>query len=367
MGVGFNEDRDLQRIITPDGTVPEGVSVPELSDEELLDMYRDMRTAREFDERAVRLQRQGRLGTYPPLRGQEATQIGSTYALDASDWIFYQYREHGAVIARDIGPEYLLYWKGYEEGNAWLAEKRIFPINIGIGSQVPHATGFAWGAKYADDREIVLCHFGDGATSEGDFHEGMNFASVFDVPCVFMCNNNQYAISVPRGRQTASATFAQKAKAYGIPGVRVDGMDPLAVYQVTREAVDRARSSASESRPTLVEAVHYRFGAHTTADDPSVYRAEAEVEAWKDKDPLVRFESFLRNTGRLDDERDAAVRSVVSERIDTLVDEAEAMAVREPDRMFEYVFEAMPERLQEQQAYLRDLRETYGDDSILDT
>lgn len=358
---------ELFRILQPDGSVVDGVSVPDLSDAALLGMYRDMVLTRELDDRAVRLQRQGRMGTYPPSRGQEGSQIGSTVALDDDDWIFYQYREHGAVVAREIGPEYLLYWKGYEEGNAWLAEKRIFPINIGIGSQVPHATGFAWAAKYADDPAVVLCHFGDGATSEGDFHEGLNFAGVFDVPCVFMCNNNQYAISVPREKQTASETIAQKARAYGIPGVRVDGMDPLAVYQVTQEAVERARSPESDCRPTLIESVQYRFGAHTTSDDPTSYRSEEEVEAWEEKDPLTRFEAFLRQTGRLDDEQDTALRDEVAERVDSMVSQAEEMASSDPDRMFEYVYEEMPDKLRAQRAYLRELRDSHGDSSLLDT
>ncbi len=358
---------ELFRILRPDGSVVDGVSIPDLSDEELIGMYRDMVLTRELDGRAVRLQRQGRLGTYPPSRGQEATQIGSTMALDRTDWIFYQYREHGAVVARDIGPEYLLYWKGYEEGNAWLAEKQIFPINIGIGSQVPHATGFAWAAKYADDPIVTICHFGDGATSEGDFHEGLNFAGVFDVPCVFMCNNNQYAISVPRRKQTASTTLAQKADAYGFTGVQVDGMDPLAVYQVTSDAVQRARSGDSACRPTLIESVQYRFGAHTTSDDPTSYRSDEEVEAWEEKDPIIRFESFLRRTGRLDDGRDKSVRAEVASRVDSLVSEAEALATSDPDRMFEYVFDEMPDKLQEQQEYLRGLQESHGDSSLLDS
>lgn len=357
---------ELFRILRPDGSVVDDVSVPDLSDEALLGMYRDMVLTRELDDRAVRLQRQGRLGTYPPSRGQEGTQIGSTVALDSTDWIFYQYREHGAVVARGIGPEYLLYWKGYEEGNAWLAEKRIFPINIGIGSQVPHATGFAWAAKYADDPTVVVCHFGDGATSEGDFHEGLNFAGVFDVPCVFFCNNNQYAISVPRSKQTASDTLAEKACAYGFSGVRVDGMDPLAVYQVTRDAVHRARSGDSTSRPTLIEAVQYRFGAHTTADDPTRYRPESEVKYWRERDPIVRFETFLKQRGVLDTELIEDITARVTDRVTTAIEKAELTTRPVPADIFRYVYDSPPKKLKRQHDWLAELRERYGDQALLE-
>lgn len=352
---------DPHQILDPTGTLVDGAVTPDLDDGTLVDLYRDMLLTRRFDERAVSLQRQGRMGTYPPAAGQEAAQVGSTYALREDDPICYQYREHGAVVARGIGPEYLLYWMGYEEGNAWLADKGFFPINIGIGGQVPHATGIAWASKLMGDDHVTVCHFGDGATSEGDFHEGMNFAGVFEVPAVFICNNNQWAISIPEDRQTRSATFAQKAIAYGFEGVRVDGMDPLAVYDVVRSAVERARAGKG---PTLIEAVQYRFGAHTTAVDQSAYRSEEEVKHWKERDPLDRTEAFLRKQGVLDDDRVAAIRTDVTEPVDELVAAAESMAEPDPDRIFEFVYDTIPRDLVEQRDSLRALRERHGDEAI---
>ena len=279
---------DPLQILDPEGQVVDGATVPDLSDDALVSMYRDMRFARHLDERLISLQRQGRLGTYSSLAGQEGSQIGSMYALDDSDWVLYQYREHGAVVVRGALAEYLQYWMGHESANAALAEVNIAPLNITIGDHLPHAVGMAWASKLKGEDKAFVSHFGDGATSEGDFHEALNFAGVFDTPNVFVCNNNQWAISVPAERQTAAATFAQKAEAYGFEGIRVDGMDPLAMYRITKLAVEKARgdTSGDSLRPTLIEAIQYRYGAHTTADDPSVYREESEVEEWKEKDPI---------------------------------------------------------------------------------
>ena len=266
------DPRDRVQVLDEDGRVVDGAAVPDLDEDELVEMYRQMRLARHFDERAVSLQRQGRMGTYPPLSGQEGAQVGSAAALEDQDWMVPSYREHGAAYVRGLElHETLRYWMGDERGNR-LEGLRIFPVAVPIASQIPHATGAAWASRLEgnDDDEAFICYFGDGATSEGDFHEGLNFAGVFDTPTVFFCNNNQWAISVPRERQTASETLAQKAHAYGFEGVQVDGMDPLATYQVTKAAIEKAKHpNPDELRPTMVEAVQYRFGAHTTADDPS--------------------------------------------------------------------------------------------------
>jgi pyruvate dehydrogenase E1 component alpha subunit len=351
------------RVLDEDGQ-PVG-EVPDLSDERLLGMYRDMVTARHLDERAVSLQRQGRIGTYAPLAGQEGSQIGSTYALEDEDWILYQYREHGAVVVRGLSWQYLAYWMGHEVGNEAIADVNVFPLNITIGDHVPHAVGMAWASKLKGERTAFLCHFGDGATSEGDFHEGMNFAGVFDTPTVFFCNNNQWAISVPREEQTASDTIAQKAQAYGFDGVQVDGMDPLAVYEVTRDAVRKARDPAEgERRPTLIEAVQYRFGAHTTADDPSAYRDEAEVERWRERDPIPRLEQFLRDTGRLDDEAVDAAEEAAADDVADIIERAEAYEP-DPDDMFAHAYETLPPGLQAQREEFARLRERHGDDAFL--
>ena len=361
----MNMDDDLVRVLDADGHRIEGRDVPPLSDERLVGMYRDMVCSRHFDERAVSLQRQGRIGTYAPLAGQEASQVGSTYALDEDDWILYQYREHGAVVVRDALEAYLPYWVGYEEGNGDVADANVFPLNITIADHIPHAVGMAWASKLKGESKAFVCHFGDGATSEGDFHEGLNFAGVFDTPSVFLCHNNQWAISVPTERQTTSATFAAKAEAYGFDGVRVDGMDPLAMYQVTKEAVERARNGEDETpRPTLVEAVQYRYGAHTTADDPTAYRDDDEIEEWRRWDPIDRLETFLRETGRLDDERVDAIENEIRDHVaDTLatVEDLEA----DPDDMFEYTYAETPPHLEAQRDELRRLRDRHGDEAFL--
>jgi len=370
MSMGSAPPEQVQ-ILDEDGKVREDATVPDLDDETLVAMYEGMRFARHLDERATSLHRQGRMGTYPPLAGQEAAQVASTYAFRDDDWLLYQYREHGVPIVRGLSYEYLLYWMGHEEGNEWLADRYVFPINISIASHLPHATGMAWAAKLEGDDCVVGCHFGDGASSEGDFHEALNFAGVFDVPAVFFCNNNQWAISMPTERQTASATFAQKARAYGFRGVRVDGMDPLAVYQVTREAVERARTGEADeenpagraTRPTLIEPVMYRLGAHTTVDDPSVYRDEDELERWKGKDPIPRMETFLGNRDLLDDDRIDEIEDDIESAVGRLIDRAEEFE-SDPGMMFAHAYADQTPRVAEGEAELAALRERHGDDRL---
>jgi pyruvate dehydrogenase E1 component alpha subunit len=360
------EPDDRIRVLDADGTVVAPELEPELGTETLRSMYRDMRLSRRFDERMISLQRQGRLGTYASLAGQEGSQIGSTYALADDDLLSFQYREHGAVAARGLPWEYLLYWMGHEDGNAALADVGVFPLNISIGGHLPHAVGWSWAAKLNGDDRVCTVHFGDGATSEGDFHEAMNFAGVFDTPTVFFCNNNQWAISVPREDQTASATFAQKATAYGFDGVQVDGMDPLATYVVTTAARGKAlEADGDRPRPTLIEAVQYRYGAHTTADDPDVYRDEAEVEAWREKDPIDRFEAYLRDRGVVDDDRIETIETEIEETVATLVERAEAVD-GDPAEMFAYTYAEPTPRLEAQRDSLADLRERHGDEALLE-
>ncbi|MFC6827204.1 pyruvate dehydrogenase (acetyl-transferring) E1 component subunit alpha [Halopelagius fulvigenes] len=365
MSVLQRDPQDMLRVLDESGE-PVG-EVPDLSDEELVEMYREMRLARHFDTRAVSLQRQGRMGTYPPLSGQEGAQIGSAFALDEEDWMFPSYREHGAALHRGLPLERtLLYWMGHEKGNAIPDDVNIFPVAVPIATQIPHATGAAWAKKLRGEDAAVVCYFGDGATSEGDFHEGLNFAGVFDTPNVFFCNNNQWAISVPRERQTASRTLAQKATAYGFEGVQVDGMDPLAVYAATRAAVEKAKNpDEGERRPTLIEAVQYRFGAHTTADDPSVYRDDDEVAEWRKKDPIPRLERFLRETGRLDDESVESIQSWAEERVATAIEKAESELRPEPEEMFTHLYEELPPELREQMAEFEALYEKHGAEAFL--
>ena len=355
------------RVLDEDGSLVG--DEPDLSEEELVGMYRNMKLARHFDTRAVSLQRQGRMGTYPPMSGQEGAQVGSAMALAADDWVVPSYREHAVAVVRGLDlKQTLLYWMGDERGSKVPADVNVFPVAVPIASQIPHATGMAWAGTLRDQGtpDAVLCYFGDGATSEGDFHEGLNFAGVFDTPNVFFCNNNQWAISVPRSKQTAAETLAQKAVAYGFDGVQVDGMDPLAVYEVTREALEKAKNpDEGERRPTLIEAVQYRFGAHTTADDPSVYREEGEVEEWKAKDPIPRLERYLRGRDVLDDDRVADVEESVEEEVADAIEAAESTTRPDPSWMFEHVFEEMTPELRAQAERFAALREEYGDEAFL--
>ncbi len=232
---------------------------------EVQELYRLMVLAREFDRRALALQRQGRLGTYAMLEGQEAAQVGSAMALGPTDFVYPSYREHGVELARGIPVEVILsYWRGLPNSDWDVLRHRCGIVCVPIGSHIPHAVGHAYAARLRGEDTVTIAYFGDGATSENDFHSGLNFAGVWRTPTVFFCQNNFYAISVPYSKQTASETIAQKADAYGIHGMRVDGMDPLAVYLATQEAVRRARDGEG---PTLIEAVCYRYGAHATADD----------------------------------------------------------------------------------------------------
>lgn len=321
---------------------------PEIAKDALLELYRAMLLGRRFDERMLDLQRQGRIGTFPPIKGQEAAQMGSIIHLRESDWLVPAFRETAAEIWRGRSLEsVLLYYNGFNEGTLISAGQKDLPMSVPVGSQILHATGIGYGVKYRKQGEIVMTYFGDGATSEGDFHEGLNCAAVYQAPVVFICQNNQWAISIPLKQQTRSKTIAQKALAYGMPGIQVDGNDVLAVYVATGEAVERARNGGG---PTLIECVTYRVMMHTTADDPSRYRSEDEVEKWKQKCPMARFEKYLRQKGVLDDSSCGEIESAVLDQIQTAIHKAEQQMAQEPDplEMFDHVFAALPPHLSRQ-------------------
>ncbi|HBZ54933.1 MAG TPA: pyruvate dehydrogenase (acetyl-transferring) E1 component subunit alpha [Syntrophobacteraceae bacterium] len=326
---------------------------PNLSTELLLRLYRAMVLARRFDERMLSLQRQGRIGTFGPIKGQEASQLGAVAALQAEDWMVPSFREAAAELWRGKSLEsFLLYFGGYDEGGAVEAGRNDLPIAIPVGSQTLHAVGLGYGIQYRKRPQVVMTFFGDGATSEGDFHEAMNFAGVFQLPVIFVCQNNHWAISIPRSRQTRSQTLAQKALAYGMPGIQVDGNDILAVYAAAREAVDRARTGGG---PTMIECVTYRVAMHTTADDPNRYRTEQEVEPWLKRDPILRFQKYLKDRGLLDDAAIAGIEQDIQVEIQAAVDRAEAVMRQpvDPLDMFDHHFADLPDHLREQRQQLQ--------------
>ena len=317
---------------------------------ELVDLYRTQVLARTFDEKAVSLHGQGRIGTYAPLQGQEAAQVGAAAALAERDYCLPTYRDHAIYMHRGIDPEMvLLHLMG--QGNYIDREDgdpRTFPPTIPIATQLPHAVGLGMAADYRGDDVATLVSFGDGATSEGDFHEGMNFAGVFETPTVFFCQNNGYAISVPTERQTATETIAQKANAYGFEGVRVNGNDVIAVKQVVEEALAAARNG---SGPTLIEALTYRQGAHTTTDDPSRYRDGTEdIPDWRMEDPLdITRERLERDHGWTHAEEDE-LRNWAEKRVATAVANAEEATGLDPEAIFAHVYADTPAHLRDQQS-----------------
>ncbi len=321
------------------------LSESRVSTDDAVACFRDMVRARRFDERAIALQRRGWMSGYPPFAGQEASQVGGAHALADEDWLVPTYRSNAMQLAfgvpmRDI----LLFRRGYPEYSSD-HDLNVFPQSVPIATQIPHAVGLGMAADYAGSSDAVCCYFGDGATSEGDFHEGLNFAGVFDAPVVFFCENNGWAISLPRERQTASATIAEKAEAYGFEGVRVDGNDPLAV----REVVTDALASARNGDPVLVESLTYRQGAHTTSDDPSRYRdGQQELPDWRTADPLDRYESFLREQGVLDDERVEEIEAETERELDEAVEIAESTPLPDHEDLFECVYDDLPPQLADQ-------------------
>lgn len=309
-----------------------------------------MALIRAFDEKALKLQRMGRLGTYASICGQEAIQAGCAAALRPSDWFFPAFRESGFSILRGLPMKTLYqYWAGDERGSAVPEAHNDFPIAIPVGTHIPHAVGVAWAALYKKNKIAVMASFGDGATSKGDFHEGLNFAGVFSLPVVFICQNNQWAISIPVSRQTKSETIAQKAIAYGFPGIQVDGNDVLAVYLVVKQALERARRGEG---PTFIECLTYRLSDHTTADDASRYRREEEVVLWREKDPLRRVRKYLENNTDWSNLQEEALQEEINVRVSKAVEAYESAEPPEPLQMFDSLFESLPKDLHVQREAL---------------
>ncbi|HVE92005.1 MAG TPA: pyruvate dehydrogenase (acetyl-transferring) E1 component subunit alpha [Actinomycetota bacterium] len=333
------------RLLTPDGTL-QGDLPPGLDRDRLRDLYRLMALVRRADLEATALQRQGELAVWAPLSGQEAAQVGSAFALQPQDMAFPSYREMGAAVVRGVDiVDYLHFYRGTWHGGMYdPAEHGFGMISVPVASQCLHAVGWAMGAAMDGKDACALAYFGDGATSEGDFHEACNFSAVFKAPAIFFCQNNGWAISVPLSKQTA-APIHRKAAGYGLPGVRVDGNDILAVVQVTQEARQRAVDAGI---PTLIEAVTYRLGPHSTADDASIYQPREEVERWQALEPLSRYRTFLESQGIAD----AAFFGSVDEEAAAIAAKIRAGIAAAPPRpvheMFQWVYEQTPQHLARQ-------------------
>ncbi len=341
------------QVLDREGNVVNEDDLPGLSDDELLDLYRYMVLGRVADEKFLKMQRQGRFGTFAPIRGQEAAQVGPAYALQEEDWMFPAFRESAVWPVRDIPLSMLIqYWQGDERGQKIPDENNDFLISVPVGTQVPHAAGCAWASKKLGEEAATMVFFGDGATSEGDFHEGMNFAGAFDLPVVFLCQNNQYAISFPRKKQTAADSLAQKATAYGFEGIQVDGNDVLAMYAAAEHALEKARTGGG---PTMIEAYTYRRGDHTTSDDAGRYRDEEEVEEWKERDPIDRFRVYLKDEGVLDDEAVEEIQQEAEEQVSDAVDEAENVEEPAVTDIFDYMYDELPARLERQRERLEEV------------
>jgi pyruvate dehydrogenase E1 component alpha subunit len=329
---------------------------PALTDEELIRMYTFMVRTRKADSKAFILQRQGRMGTFAPSRGHEACQVGCAFLVEKSDWVFPYFRDLGVYVTLGFPlKNYYLYWMGNEEGMRIPDDLNIFTLAVPVSTQLPHAVGAGMAAKMKKDRIAVLSTFSDGATSGGDFHEALNFAGVYKTPNVFVCFNNQYAISMPRARQTASKTLAQKAFAYGFPGVLVDGNDILAVYAATKEALEKARSGEG---PTLIEAYTYRITDHTTSDEASRYRSEEEVKEWQKKDPIERFRTYLKNKDIYNVSFEKKVQEEAEELVNESVKEAEKTPPPSVEDIFVYNYKditlPLKEQMEELKVYLRE-------------
>jgi 2-oxoisovalerate dehydrogenase E1 component alpha subunit len=346
------------RVMRDDGTV-DPAHDPGITDAELVSLYTAMVRVRILDDRLVSLQRQGRIGFHIGSIGEEASILGSTFAMRKSDWIFPCYREFGAALWRGLSLQRYIdnmfgnandTVKGRQMPDHYTSREAHFgSISSPVGTQITHAVGFAWAAKLRREDAVAIVYFGDGATSSNDFHNGMNFAGVFKIPTIFFCRNNGWAISVPTERQTASASFAEKGVAYGVPSLRCDGNDLLAVISATREALARAVRGEG---PTLIEAITYRLSGHSTSDDPKAYRPEGEVEEWRRRDPIARLRRMLNARGLFSDADQARTEAAMQDEIKQAIAGAEKVPMPSIQSMFEDVYAEPPWHLVEQCEYL---------------
>lgn len=335
---------DVHRVIA-ERDLDETPFSPGVAQELLADMVR----ARTFDDRALSLQRRGWMSGYPPFRGQEASQVAAARAMDVADLLVPTYRSNAMQLVRGVPMRDLLaFRRGHPEFTSD-HDVPVFPQAVPIATQIPHATGAAMAADRKTDETAVVCCFGDGATSAGDFHEGLNFAGVFEAPVVFFCENNGWAISLPRSRQTAAETIATKATAYGFPGGQVDGNDPLAVLEFVSSALDRVR----EDGPVLVESLTYRQGPHTTSDDPSRYEDRSKFPDWRTRDPIERYQEYLQEQGVVGSTFVQDIREAADAELDDAIEAAEALPDPDPDELFDHVYADVTPRLVAQRESIR--------------
>jgi 2-oxoisovalerate dehydrogenase E1 component alpha subunit len=349
---------DVLRVLGADGSL-DPRSDPGLTAEEVVHLYRHMVLTRMLDERLVTLQRQGRIGFHIGSLGEEASIIGSAYAMRKQDWVFPCYREFGAALLRGMQLQRYVdnmfgnandLVKGRQMPDHYTCKAAQFgSVSSPIGTQITQAVGFGWAAKIKRDDLVVLVYFGEGATSSNEFHNGLNFAGVFKTPTVFLCRNNGWAISVPTERQTASQNFADKGIAYGVPAVRIDGNDLFAVIAATRDAV---RRGAAGGGPTLIEAVTYRMSGHSTSDDPTRYRDQGALGPWLDKDPIARVKRYLDSQGLFTDAEEQKLRAEIDSRIKEATDLAEKTPAPKLESLFDDVYEKLPWHLVEQRSEL---------------
>lgn len=348
----YKAEIEYLQVMDEHGVIDAAQSRNTLSDEEILELFKFMQQCRQLDEIAFKLQRSGRMGTYPQNKGQEAAAIGTAYAAKkGQDFLVPCYRENAALFMHGLPMHYvLLHWMGDERGNQIPEGVQQLPLCIPIGTQMLHATGIAWAFKMRKEPKVALTYFGDGATSEGDFHEAMNFASVYQVPLVFICQNNQWAISVPRETQMRSKTVAQKALAYDMPTYQVDGNDLLGVYKIAKECIDRARGGGG---PSFIEAVTYRLADHTTADDARRYRDQKEVDAWLGRDPLIRLRKYLETKDLWDETKQKAAEERNKAIVAEVVKTAEGIEKPSFDDIFDFTFAALNPELEKQKRTAR--------------
>ncbi|MEM8834507.1 MAG: pyruvate dehydrogenase (acetyl-transferring) E1 component subunit alpha [Planctomycetota bacterium] len=345
---------DYIQILDEKGNLDANLARGTLKDKDVIELYEQISICRHYDEIAFKLQRSGRMGTYPQNKGQEAGPAGVGLALrhhSPDNWLVPCYRENIALFLNGLPMEkILLHWMGDERGNQIPQGVNVTPISIPIGTHPLHAAGLAWAMKYRGEENVAVAFFGDGATSEGDVHEAMNFASALNLPCIFFCQNNRWAISVPLEKQTGSETIVQKGVAYGLHCVQIDGNDIFASYKATKDAIKRA---VKDGKPTFIEAVTYRLGDHTTADDARRYRDEKEVAKWAKRDPLIRIRKYLEAQELWDDDKQSALEAKAKEIVSEVVKKAEGIEAPTTDDIFDYTFFELPDELIKQRETLR--------------